>query len=307
MSYLRAFVKELLNGGIAQKYATGLRDDDEPKYATGLRDDEPKYAMGENSPADQPKEKSATGLDKEEWPQDASPAPRAKGPLGLSASVGRGGKNNPDDVTAVQTALNQRVAAGLAVNGKCDANTLQAIEEFQKRLGQFKPTGLIEPGRGPVRMLASSGKIPPPPEPPKPMAPPKLGKPSLATAPMVWRGTRELLATNIQELKKGVLDHYGNESPKLLKAIEAELNNLGGILDKLDHRLADSLELANAAADDAARKEELKNAKTILAGYIEYVKSEPMIAHIDANPFGVDTRLKVALMESLTHLAKSMK
>jgi hypothetical protein len=32
-----------------------------------------------------------------------------------------------------------------------------------------------------------------------------------------------------------------------------------------------------------------------------------MIAHIDANPFGVDTRLKTALTDSLTHLAKSLK
>jgi peptidoglycan hydrolase-like protein with peptidoglycan-binding domain len=232
---------------------------------------------------------------------------KANGPLGLGASVGRGGKNNPDDVTRVQEALNKRVNAGLPENGKYDSKTQQAIEEFQIRLGQFKPTGLIEPGRGIARALASSAKLAPPAEPPKPMKPPKLGKPSLATAPTVWRGTRELLATNIQELKKGVLAHYGNESPKLLTAIEAELNDLGGILDKLDHRLADSLELANAAADDAARGKELKNAKSILTGYIEYVKSEPMIAHIDANPFGVDTRLKVALMESLTHLAKSMK
>jgi hypothetical protein len=280
MSYLREFVNEYFG----KKYATGLRDKEpEVKYATGLE------------------------IPKEVWPQGAAAVPKANGPLGLGASVGRGGKNNPDDVTRVQAALNKRVNAGLPEHGKCDSKTQQAIEEFQIRLGQFKPSGLIEPGRGIARALASSAKLAPPAEPPKPMQPPKLGKPSLDTAAMVWRGTRELLATNIQELNKGVLGHYGNDNPKLVKAIEAELKKLGVILDKLDHRLADSLELANAAADDAARREELKNAKSILTGYIEYVKSEPMIAHIDANPFGVDTRLKVALMESLTHLAKSIK
>jgi hypothetical protein len=269
------------------------------RYATGL----------DISKDEQPDLKYASGLDipKNGSPQGSGAAPNGNGPLGLGASVGRGGKNIPDDVTRVQAALNRRVNAGLPENGKFDAKTQQAIEEFQIRLGQFKPSGLIEPGRGVARALASSAKLAPAAEPPKPMQPPKLGDPSLATAATVWRGTRELLATNIGELKKGVLGHYGNDNPTLLKAIEAELQNLGGILDKLDHRLADSLESANAKPDAAARREELKNAKSILTGYIEYVKSEPMIAHIDANPFGVDTQLKAALMDSLTHLAKSIK
>ena len=79
---------------------------------------------------------------------------------------------------------------------------------------------------------------------------------------------------------------------------------LGGILDKLDDRLAGSLDKANAAAEGAARKAELKNAKTILTDYLKYVKSEPLIAHMDSNPFGVRTSLKQVLTDSLTHIAK---
>ena len=294
-----------------QKYALGENSPEE-KYALGENSPEEKYALGENSPEEKyalgensPEEKYATGL---EIPEDEEPEeePRVSGPLGLTDTVGRGGANEPLDVLAVQKALNKRVNAGLAANGKCDTKTLKAIEEFQERLGQFKPSGLIEPGRGAARALASSAKLGPPPERPKPMAPPKLGKASLSTAPVVWRGTRDLLATNIGELKKGVMSHYGTEHPDLLTEIDAQMKKLGVILDKLDHRLADTLDSANSATDDAARKEELKNAKAILASYIAYVKAESMIAHVDDNPFGVDTQLKQALMESLTHMAKSI-
>jgi len=48
----------------------------------------------------------------------------------------------------------------------------------------------------------------------------------------------------------------------------------------------------------------MANAKAILSDYIKYVKSEPMIAHMDANPFGVDTNLKKVLTDSLTHVAQ---
>ena len=103
-----------------------------------------------------------------------------------------------------------------------------------------------------------------------------------------------------------VLAQYAHEHPDLLKEIDQNLVKLDGVLDKLDHRLADSLAKAHQAKDDAARSAELKNAKVILADYIKYVKSEPLIAHIDANPFGVNTNLKKVLSESLTHMAQSI-
>src|SRR5262245_34877856 len=126
MSYLREFVDEYLG----RKYATGLRDEPEEKYANGLV------------------------IRKDKRPKDVAAEPKANWPLGLGASVGKGGKNNHADVVAVQEALNKRLKLSLTVNGKCDAHTLNAIAEFQKLLGQFKPNGMFEPGRGPVRMLA---------------------------------------------------------------------------------------------------------------------------------------------------------
>jgi peptidoglycan hydrolase-like protein with peptidoglycan-binding domain len=236
----------------------------------------------------------------------APPEAKAKPAAFISASVGKQGKNKPEDVKAVQEALNSRVKAGLPVDGKCGPATLKAIEGLQKQLGKFKPDGLIEPGRATARALAGNAKIGPPPAPPKTMAPPKLEKPTLAKAPAVWRGMREFVDKNVKALKQGIRAEYGAEHPNLLKEIDENLVKLDVVIDKLDTRLSDSLEKAYALKDEAARKAVLKNSKTILAEYIEYLKKEPLIAHMDNNPFGVDTKLGKTIKDHLTHVAQAI-
>jgi hypothetical protein len=235
--------------------------------------------------------------------QEAGPA--AAGPGSIAGSVGRGGKNNPGDVQAIQKALNAKMKTSLAVDGKCGPQVIAAIEAFQKALGQMKPDGRIDPGRGTARALANPGPLPPTPAAPQPVAMPKLGKPALAKAPEVWHGMRKIVDTNIEQVKKAVRGHYAHEHPDLVKQIDEKLVDLDGITEKLDHRIADSLAKANAAKDEAARKAELKNAKAILADYIQYVKSEPLIAHIDTNPW-VKVDLKKTLVDTITHMAQSI-
>jgi hypothetical protein len=227
------------------------------------------------------------------------------GPLGLSGSVGQGGKNNPADVTAVQNALNAKVKAGLTANGKVDSKTIEAIRNFQKAMGMHKQDGRVDVNRGTARALAASGPLPPAPPPPKPVAMAKLGKAELAKAPDVWHGMRKVVDTNIAEVKKAVKAHYAHEHPDLLKEIDQNLAKLDAITDKLDHRIAEALAKAHAAKDEAARKAELKTAKTILAQYIGYVKSEPLIGHLDANPW-VKIDLRSTLTTTLTHMAQSI-
>jgi hypothetical protein len=136
--------------------------------------------------------------------------------------------------------------------------------------------------------------------------PPKLGQATLEKAPEVWHSTRGILDTNINELKKAIRNEFAGQSPELIAGIETTVSKLDVILDKLDHRLADSLAKAHAAKDPATRQAELKNSKTILADYINYVKNEPLIAHIDSNPFGIQTNLKHVLTDSLTHMAQAI-
>ena len=78
------------------------------------------------------------------------------------------------------------------------------------------------------------------------------------------------------------------------------------ILEKLDARLAHTLERAGAAKDAAQRKAEVASAKAIVADYIAFVKSEPLIDHVDKNPFGVNAQLRKTITDSLTHMIKSI-
>jgi hypothetical protein len=228
-------------------------------------------------------------------------------PMEIGAPVGRGGKNLEDDVRQVQAALNRRMGIKLDVDGRCGPATIAAIVEFQRALGQSRPDGRVDPGRGTARALAASGKLPPPPPPPKPIAPPEdLGPPTLVRAPLVWNGTRHILDHNIAELKRAIRQEYANEEPALLAEIDQHVKRVDVILEKLDTRLAQTLERAGAAKADADRKAEIQAAKKILAEYIAFVKSEPLIDHVDRNPFGVDTKVRKVITDSLTHMVRSI-
>ena len=141
---------------------------------------------------------------------------------------------------------------------------------------------------------------------PQVVPPPELGQATLERAPEVWHSTRAVLDSNINALKEAIKNEFAGESPALLAGIEQTVAKLDVVLNRLDHKLADSLAKAHAAKDAAACKAELQNSKVILADYINYVKTEPLIAHIDANPLGIQVDLKRVLTASLMHMAQAI-
>ncbi len=280
---------------------------------TGLRLPKIK-CRGEDGDDDDGDDDSAPDA-KQSVPGDEAEAAAAKAeppagmarPYEMSASVGQGGKNLEEDVKLVQAALNRRADAGLKVDGRCGRDTIEAIVEFQRALGQSKPDGRVDPKRGTARALAASGKVGKPPPPPNPMAPPEdLGAATLARAPLVWHGTRNILDHNINELKRAIRQEYASEHPTVLAEIDQNVQRVDVILEKLDVRLAQTLERAGATKDAAKRKAEIASAKTIIADYIAFVKSEPLIEHIDKNPFGVNAQVRKTITDSLTHMIKSI-
>jgi hypothetical protein len=178
--------------------------------------------------------------------------------------------------------------------------------DVQKGLGKFKPDGLVEPGRGTARFLASTTPLGPAPEPPSPVAPPKLGKGTLDGAPAAWRGMHGILSKNVGELKKAVRSEYASEHPTLVKDIDEALKKLDSVLEKIGPELSDLFAQANAAKDPTERKAKLQNCKAMVAKHITYVKSEPLIAHIDKNPFGVATNFQRILTDHLVHVAQAI-
>jgi hypothetical protein len=130
--------------------------------------------------------------------------------------------------------------------------------------------------------------------------------PELVEAPAVWDGARDLLQMNLDALKDAIRQQCADEAPDFVKQVDGQLAQLDRILGKLDRRLSESLRAAGRMADPARRNGELKNAKAIVAEYIRYVNSEPLIAHLDSNPFGVKTALRSTLASSLTQVAKAI-
>lgn len=121
-----------------------------------------------------------------------------------------------------------------------------------------------------------------------------------------WRNVHRQADERIAQLKAAILAHYAGSDPEVVAQVEKGAAKLDAILDTVDHSLADILADAAGAIDESAMQAELKNAKALLTKYIGYVKSEPLIAHMDANPFGVSTGLKALLVNGLTDAAKAI-
>ena len=128
----------------------------------------------------------------------------------------------------------------------------------------------------------------------------------LAEAPQIWKGTRALLQTNIDALKQAVQAQLADEGDDLIGEINDHLEKLDRITSRLDKRLTNSLTNASETQDPAVRDAALQESKTILAEYIRYVRSEPLIAHLDSNPFGVKVNLKATLAKSLAQVATAI-
>jgi len=81
----------------------------------------------------------------------------------IKSSVGKGGKNQPDDVKAVQGLLNpfasQAGFAKLKVDGQPSGKLDKTISSFQEKVCGFKPDGRVDPGKRTIQKLdAGPGK-----------------------------------------------------------------------------------------------------------------------------------------------------
>jgi hypothetical protein len=145
-----------------------------------------------------------------------------------------------------------------------------------------------------------------PPSAREPAGAPARVSPALNKAPEAWLKTRQDMEKAIKQLKEAIRREFAEQGKDIIADIEKNMAKLDAILEKLDARLATSLDKARSAQNAAARASELKNSKSLIVDYIKYVKSEPLIAHIDSNPFGVKTNLKQTLSTSLIEMAKAI-
>jgi peptidoglycan hydrolase-like protein with peptidoglycan-binding domain len=131
----------------------------------------------------------------------AASAGGGAGSFPLGGSVGRGGKNSTNDVRAVQAAL------GIAADGQCGAQTIAAIEAFQKNMGQAKPDGRVDAGGATERAMAGGAKAAPaPPTKAMPAAPADDGGSLIDRA---LKGVSDL-AQDVQNAGEQIVDGAGD-------------------------------------------------------------------------------------------------
>ena len=121
-----------------------------------------------------------------------------------------------------------------------------------------------------------------------------------------WRETHAEASARIAQLHDAIKDHYSDGHPELLAEIDGMGAKLNAILDNVDHRLAEVLDRAGKADDPKVYEREAKAAKKLVADYIASIQSEPLVAHMDQNPFGVKVGLKALLAGGLGKAAKAI-
>jgi hypothetical protein len=130
--------------------------------------------------------------------------------------------------------------------------------------------------------------------------------PALEKAPELWAAIRNEVGASIDALKVAIRKEFAGEGRDILAGVEKDVKGLDRVFDTLGDDLGACLARARAAKDGATQEAELRNAKGQLARTIQYLKTEKLIAHIDANPFGVKTDLRAKLTSGLTEIAKAV-
>jgi hypothetical protein len=84
--------------------------------------------------------------------------------------------------------------------------------------------------------------------------------------------------------------------------MEKTMRKVDAVPEKLEE-LGDILDAALNEVDAARRQNILRNAKSLLARQIQAAAADPIIAHIDSNPFGIKTDLMAKLKAGMSEVA----
>ena len=138
----------------------------------------------------------------------------------LSASVGRGGVNRPEDVKLVQRLINAHLPIPLALleeDGAVGPRTIFAIETYQSRtLGMNPPDGRVDPGGATFRSLTGGAIVPLSPRPaPAPKPPSRVGvfPPDVVAAAQASHGKWNIPAS-VTLAQWAVESYWGTAMPK---------------------------------------------------------------------------------------------
>jgi hypothetical protein len=185
-------------------------------------------------------------------------------------------------------ALATQAQAGLKAS---DAGVVQLIDQLEATIGRntgAEADSSATPSAGPAPAAAAKQQ-------------------ALAASPQLWQDTITTVTSGIGKLKDAIRKDFADEAPEVVADIEKNLARIDQVTTRFDATLANLLQNAATAPDESARKSELTKARAVLAEHIKYAASEPLIAMIDQNPFGVSPEIRKTLVSNLTQLANVVR
>ena len=108
-------------------------------------------------------------------------------------------------------------------------------------------------------------------------------------------------------MKDAIRKDFAGEAPDVVADIEKNLGRIDQVCGRFDKTLAELLQSAAAAPDQATRNAALIKARSAAIAQIKYAASEPLIGLLDDNPFGVSPGIKQKLATVLTQVTNATR
>ena len=123
---------------------------------------------------------------------------------------------------------------------------------------------------------------------------------------LIWDSARKKVSGEIRAFKTAVRAELDGD-PEEAIVIDA-LGQLDDILANLDERQLDILDEALNAADPAARSALNEDAKAVIAEYLAYTQSNPLLQQLDGDtPFGMKLSINTTMAATLKALQASLR
>ena len=116
-----------------------------------------------------------------------------------------------------------------------------------------------------------------------------------------WDKKKQEAGAKIEALHSAILAEYNDpEAATAAKALER-------IIGRFNEGLGDTLDLMRNATTPAARAELAAKASGIAKRYLQFLESDPLVAHAEANPYEVDVAVRETLSPALTAIDQQLQ
>lgn len=117
---------------------------------------------------------------------------------------------------------------------------------------------------------------------------------------LAWQATRKKIQAELNKLEQAILSTYQGHAA--LRAVTQGVRRLDTVLELFDESLSDALDAALNETDGPTKQGLHDQARAIIVKYTDFLKSEPIVQELDANPF-VPISVQSTLSNTLAVLA----